>query len=59
MSYARLITNYSKVSEDARARDAIRKAYELRERVSEREKLYIISHDESYLTRKDQGARNA
>jgi serine/threonine protein kinase len=36
MAYARVSTNYSNLSEDARAIDAIRKAYELRQRVSER-----------------------
>jgi eukaryotic-like serine/threonine-protein kinase len=59
MAYARLSTNYSNLSEDARSMDAIRRAYELRERVSEREKLYIVSHYESYLTRNWEAARNA
>ena len=59
MAHARLSTNYSNLSEDARAIDAIRKAYELRERVSEREKLYIVSHYEGYLTRNWEAARNA
>ena len=34
----------------ARAIENARKAYELRERVSEREKLYITSHYEDYVT---------
>src|SRR5439155_11582834 len=59
MAHARLSTNYSNLSEDARAIDAIRIAYELRERVSEREKLYIVSHYEGYLTRNWEAARNA
>jgi eukaryotic-like serine/threonine-protein kinase len=59
MAYARLSTNYSNLAEDARAIDAIRKAYELRERVSEREKLYIVSHYESYLTRNWDATRSA
>jgi eukaryotic-like serine/threonine-protein kinase len=59
MAYARLSTNYDNLSEDARATDAIRKAYELRERVSEREKLYIVSHYESYLTRHWEASRKA
>jgi serine/threonine protein kinase len=59
MAYARLSTNYSNLSEDARAMDAIRKAYDLRERVSEREKLYIVSHYEGYFTRNWQATRNA
>jgi eukaryotic-like serine/threonine-protein kinase len=59
MAYARLSTNYSNLSEDARATDAIRKAYELRERVSEREKLYIVSHYEGTFTRNWEAGRNA
>jgi eukaryotic-like serine/threonine-protein kinase len=59
MAYARLSTNYSNLAEDTRAMDAIRRAYELRERVSEREKLYIVSHYESYLTRNWESARKA
>jgi serine/threonine protein kinase/tetratricopeptide (TPR) repeat protein len=59
MAYARLSTNYSNLAEDARAIDAIRKAYALRERVSEREKLYIVSHYEGYLTRNWEAARSA
>jgi serine/threonine protein kinase len=59
MAYARLSTNYSNLAEDSRATEAIRKAYELRERVSEREKLYIVSHYESYSTRNWEASRNA
>jgi serine/threonine protein kinase/Flp pilus assembly protein TadD len=59
MAYARVSTNYSNLSEDARATDAIRKAYELRERVSEREKLYIVSHYEGTFTRNWEAGRNA
>jgi serine/threonine protein kinase/predicted Zn-dependent protease len=59
MAYARLSTNYSNLSEDARATDAIRKAYALRERVSEREKLYIVSHYEGTFTRNWEAGRNA
>jgi serine/threonine protein kinase/Flp pilus assembly protein TadD len=50
MAYARLGTNYGNVGENARAAESIRKAYELRERVSEREKLYITSHYENFVT---------
>ena len=46
MAYARLGTNYSNLGETARAAENTRKAYELRERVSEREKFYIVSHYE-------------
>jgi serine/threonine protein kinase/tetratricopeptide (TPR) repeat protein len=50
MAYARLATNYVNLGETARASENIRKAYELRERVSEREKFYIVSHYEQYFT---------
>jgi len=46
MAYARLGTCYSNLSQAARAAENQRKAYELRERVSEREKFYIASHYE-------------
>jgi eukaryotic-like serine/threonine-protein kinase len=46
MAYARLGTNYLNLLEPARAAENQRKAYELRDRVSEREKLYIVSHYE-------------
>jgi eukaryotic-like serine/threonine-protein kinase len=46
MAYARLGTSYSNLSQASRAAENQRKAYELRERVSEREKLYIASHYE-------------
>jgi len=50
MAYARLGTNYGNLDQQVRAAENIRKAYELRERVSEREKFYIVSHYESYVT---------
>ena len=46
MAYARLGTSYSNLGQASRAGETQRKAYELRERVSEREKLYIASHYE-------------
>jgi serine/threonine protein kinase/tetratricopeptide (TPR) repeat protein len=46
MAYARLGTGYSNLGQTSRAAENQRKAYELRERVSEREKLYIASHYE-------------
>jgi serine/threonine protein kinase/tetratricopeptide (TPR) repeat protein len=46
MAYARLGTVYLNLNQLARAAENQRKAYELRERVSEREKLYIASHYE-------------
>jgi tetratricopeptide (TPR) repeat protein len=44
MAYARLGTLYFNGGETARGAEALQKAYELRERVSEREKLYIAAH---------------
>jgi eukaryotic-like serine/threonine-protein kinase len=44
MAYARLGTSYNNLSQPSRAAENQRKAYELRERVSEREKFYIDSH---------------
>ncbi len=57
MAYARLGTNYGNVGEIARGAENTRKAYELRERVSEREKLYIVSHYEYSVTGNLEGAR--
>jgi serine/threonine protein kinase/tetratricopeptide (TPR) repeat protein len=59
MAYARLGTNYNNLGEETRAKEAIQKAYELRERVSAREKLYIASHYEDYLTHNTEASRNA
>jgi eukaryotic-like serine/threonine-protein kinase len=42
--YARMGTVYANLGELERAREYIRKAFELRDRVSEREKLYIMEH---------------
>jgi eukaryotic-like serine/threonine-protein kinase len=42
--YARMGTIYANASENEKAIEATRKAYELRDRVSEREKLYITEH---------------
>ncbi len=57
MAYARLGTNYSNLGETARAAENTRKAYELRERVSEREKFYIVSHYEHFVTGNLEAAR--
>jgi serine/threonine protein kinase/tetratricopeptide (TPR) repeat protein len=59
MAYAHLGTNYSGLGETARAAENTRKAYELRERVSEREKFYIVSHYEHYVTGNLEAARKA
>ncbi len=42
--YARMGTVYSNAGETEPAKEYIRKAYELKDRVSEREKLYITEH---------------
>jgi eukaryotic-like serine/threonine-protein kinase len=57
MAYARLGTSYSNLGETARGAENTRKAYELRERVSEREKFYIVSHYEHYVTGNLEAAR--
>ena len=59
MAYARLGTSYGNLGETARAAQITRKAYELRERVSEREKLYITSHYEHFVTGNLETARKA
>ncbi len=50
MAYAHLGNSYANLNQTTRAADNARKAYELRERVSEREKFYIDSHYENYVT---------
>ena len=57
MAYARMGTSYNNLGQHARAGENARKAYELRERVSEREKLYIASHYENYVTGNLEAAR--
>jgi tetratricopeptide (TPR) repeat protein len=59
MAYARLGTNYLGLGETARAAENTRKAYELRERVSEREKFYITSHYEYTVTGNLEATRKA
>jgi serine/threonine protein kinase len=49
MAYARLGTSYNNLGEVARAAEYSRKAYALRERVSERERFYIDSHHEQFV----------
>jgi len=57
MAYARLGICYSNLNETARAAENTRKAYQLREHVSEREKLYIASHYEEVVTGNLEAAR--
>jgi eukaryotic-like serine/threonine-protein kinase len=59
MAYARLGTNYSNLGQNARAAEDMRKAYDLRERVSEREKLYIVSHYEQFVNGNLETSRKA
>ena len=59
MAYARLATNYGNLGQTARAAENARKAYDLRERVSAREKLYITSHYEDYVTGNLEASRKA
>jgi eukaryotic-like serine/threonine-protein kinase len=50
MAYASLGVDYSNLGETSLASENTKKAYELRERVSEREKFYIESHYYHYVT---------
>ena len=50
MAWARLGTNYSNVGEDHKAVEANTRAHQLRDRASEREKLYIDSHYDDFVT---------
>ncbi len=57
MAYARTGTSYFNLFETDRAREASGKAFDLRNRVSEREKLYISSHYEILVTGNLEAAR--
>jgi serine/threonine protein kinase/Tfp pilus assembly protein PilF len=59
MAYARLGTNYGNLGQTDRSAENMRKAYEMRDRVSEREKLYIVSHYEHFVTGNLEAARKA
>jgi tetratricopeptide (TPR) repeat protein len=59
MAYALLGESYSNLGETSQAAESIRKAYELRERVSEREKLYIESDYDLLVTGDLEKARQA
>jgi eukaryotic-like serine/threonine-protein kinase len=50
MAYAALGNAYSNLQETGRAAEYLRKAYDLRERVSERERFYIESHYHHFAT---------
>jgi tetratricopeptide (TPR) repeat protein len=57
MAYGRLGTCYGNLGQSVPAAENIRKGYELRQRVSEREKLYIASHYEDTVTGNLEAAR--
>ena len=59
MAYARLATNYNNLGETARSAENSRKAYALRERVSELERFYIDSHYEQFVNGNLEAARKA
>jgi serine/threonine protein kinase/tetratricopeptide (TPR) repeat protein len=59
MAYARLAANYFNLNQTVRAAEASRKAFELRERVSEREKFYIESHYGHFVTGNLEEARKS
>ncbi len=59
MAYARLGTTYFNLNETARATESLRQAYERREHLSEREKLYIGAHYELVVTGNLEAARKA
>jgi predicted Ser/Thr protein kinase len=50
MAFASLGTSYNNLGETSLAAENIRKAYDLRDRVSEREKFYIESHYYQFVT---------
>ncbi|MGB2890323.1 MAG: protein kinase [Candidatus Acidiferrales bacterium] len=57
MAYAALATCYSNLGETSLAAENAKKAYELRDRVSEREKFYIDSHYHGFVTGNVEHAR--
>jgi eukaryotic-like serine/threonine-protein kinase len=50
MAHARLGTMFSNLGQMTRCAESTRKAYDLRDRVSERERFYITSHYEAFVT---------
>jgi DNA-binding winged helix-turn-helix (wHTH) protein/tetratricopeptide (TPR) repeat protein len=50
MAYARMATSYYALNETVRAAETVRRAYQLRKRVSEREQFYIAEHYEILVT---------
>jgi len=58
MAYARLGNSYYMQGQGKQASEFIRKAYDLREQVSEREKLYLVSHYQELATGNLEAARS-
>jgi hypothetical protein len=58
MAYARLGNSYYMQGQGRQASEFIRKAYDLREQVSEREKLYLVSHYQQLATGNLEEARS-
>ena len=50
MAYARMGTNYFNLGDQTRAEENIRKAYALRDRGSDRERFYVDSHYQDFVT---------
>jgi serine/threonine protein kinase/tetratricopeptide (TPR) repeat protein len=59
MAYAALGTSYNNIGEPGQAAEYGKKAYDLRDRSSEREKLYIDSHYYNFVTGDLEKARQA
>ncbi len=59
MAYARLGTSYANFGETNLGAENTRKAYELRDRVSEAEKFYIESHYYQHVTGNQESARQS
>jgi eukaryotic-like serine/threonine-protein kinase len=58
MAYAQLGVLYTNLNETGKGADNLRQAYSLRNRVSERERLYIASHYDEFVTGDLAAARN-
>jgi eukaryotic-like serine/threonine-protein kinase len=58
MAYVRLGNSYYMERQRKQASEVIRKAYDLREQVSEREKLYLVSHYQQLATGNLEAARS-
>jgi serine/threonine protein kinase/tetratricopeptide (TPR) repeat protein len=59
MAYARIGTCYFNVSDPTRAAENIRKSYDLRERGSDRERFYVTSHYQDFVTGNLDAARTS